>query len=283
VPGYDNFIGAYVFIGPRKAIIDVGPKKTLPNLYLALRHLSIALEEIDYLILTHIHIDHAGGAGAALSQMPRARVVVHPRGVKHLLNPETLWESSQKTLGQLALEYGEIDPVPENRIIAAADGMELGMGNERKLSLWFSPGHAVHHLSVYDREAKTLLAGEAAGVCLNGIIRLATPPPFRLAESLASIDKLVTLQPDHICYGHFGCFDKAKERLACIHDKTLDWYKFVHQAARENRDPDYILAYLRQKDSGLDYLKVLPEEVFAREKGFLFNVIQGLLSDNVIV
>jgi glyoxylase-like metal-dependent hydrolase (beta-lactamase superfamily II) len=281
VSGYEDFIGTYIYTGARKAIIDVGPARTLPHLFAALKLLSVPLEEINYLILTHIHIDHAGGAGAALRQMPRARVIVHPRGVKHLVSPQALWESSQKTLGQLALEYGQIDPVPEERITVATDGMSLDMGGGRELQLWFTPGHAVHHLSIYDPCEKTLLAGEAAGVCLNGIIRLATPPPFRLAESLAAIDKLLSLQPTQICYGHFGCFDQAGARLACIRAKTLMWYEWVHQAARENRDLEYILTYLRQKEPDLGYLDSLPERTFAREKGFLFNVIQGLLSDTI--
>jgi len=236
-------------------------------------------EEIDYVILTHIHIDHAGGTGEALRAMPEAKVVVHPRGIRHLISPQALWESSQKTLGQLALEYGEIPPVPEERIVAAVDGMKLDMGGGHELSICFTPGHAVHHLSVYCEKERTLLAGEAAGVCLEGRVRLATPPPFRMAESLTSMDRLLALRPERLCYGHFGCYDDAMARLNLIREKTMSWYGIVHKAAGSSGDLAEILSCLREKDPDLDYLNGLTEATFLREQGFLFNTIQGLLSD----
>jgi glyoxylase-like metal-dependent hydrolase (beta-lactamase superfamily II) len=279
VPGYEKFIGAYVYCGLHKAVIDVGPRKTLPQLIHALAQLQIHPEEIDYIILTHIHIDHAGGTGDALQMMPKAKVVVHPRGIRHLVNPQTLWESSRKTLGQLALEYGEIPPVPEERIIVAHDGMKLDMGGGHEFTIYFTPGHAIHHLSVYDETDRILLAGEAAGVCLEGTVRLATPPPFRLAESLASLDKLIALCPDRLCYGHFGCYGDAMTKLKLIREKTISWYGIVHGLARKTGELADILASLREKDYDLNYLNGLPEAAFLREQGFLFNTIQGLLSD----
>ncbi|UCH51396.1 MAG: MBL fold metallo-hydrolase, partial [Chloroflexota bacterium] len=112
IPGYGKFIGAYLFCGEKNAIIDVGPKAAIPNLLVALTELNLSPNEIDYIVLTHIHIDHAGGAGTAAREMSQAKVLAHSRAIPHLVDPTTLWQNSLKTLGDIAIKYGEIEPVP---------------------------------------------------------------------------------------------------------------------------------------------------------------------------
>ncbi len=194
-----------------------------------------APSEIDYIILTHIHIDHAGGAGTALRDMPRAKVLAHSQALRHLVDPTKLWEASLKTLGDLALQYGRIEPVPEDRVAAATDLMTIDLGRGLVLEVHLTPGHAAHHLSLFDRKNGILIAGEAAGVCVNGAVRMATPPPFRLDETLSSIDRLISLEPKTLCYGHFGCYGDAVERLRLARSKLLTWHEIVGSAAREGR------------------------------------------------
>ena len=109
--------------------MDVGPKVTVPNLLSSLAKLGISPGEIDYIILTHIHVDHAGGIGTAIKEMSRAKIVASDRALSHLVDPTALWTASVKTLGELALKYGEIEPVPEDRIVAATDQMKLDLGS----------------------------------------------------------------------------------------------------------------------------------------------------------
>ncbi len=276
IPGYEKFIGAYLFRGERTAIVDVGPKAAIPNLLLALAELNINFEEIDYVILTHIHIDHAGGVGTTIKALSRAKVVAHGRARSHLIDPTLLWKASLETLGELALKYGNIEPVPKDRIIVATDLMKLDLGRGLVLEIYLTPGHAPHHLSLFDRANSVLIAGEAAGVCIDGTIRLATPPPFKLEETLSSVDRLIALEPGKLCYGHFGCYDNALERLKSIRQKLLAWYEIVNLAAKLGKSPEEILLILREKDKSLDYLNGLSREQYSREHLLIVNSIKGL-------
>jgi glyoxylase-like metal-dependent hydrolase (beta-lactamase superfamily II) len=208
--------------------------------------------------------------------MTTARVIAHERAHRHLVDPARLWQASQQTLGNLALQYGSIDPVPEDIIIDAEDSMKLDLGRGLILEIYITPGHAPHHLSIFDRTNSVLIAGEAAGVCLDGAIRLATPPPFKLEETLASIDKLIALKPKSIGYGHFGCYDNAPERLSVARQQLLTWYEIVIPLARQNKSPEEILTVLRGKDPNLAYLDRLSQDARNREHALLINTINGL-------
>jgi glyoxylase-like metal-dependent hydrolase (beta-lactamase superfamily II) len=276
IPGYRKFIGAYLFCGERNAIIDVGPKAAIPNLLRALTQLGLNPNEIDYIVLTHIHIDHAGGVGTALREMSNAKVIAHSRAISHLVDPTMLWQASLKTLGEIAIKYGEIETVPEHRITAATDQMKLDLGRGLKLEIYLTPGHAPHHLSIFDRANGVLIAAEAAGVCIEGAVRPPTPPPFKLEENLSSIDKLINLEPQKLCYSHFGCYDSASERLKAYRQKLIDWHKIVGAAAKAGKSPEDILKLLRKKDKSLSYLDHLDRDEYAREFTLLINSIRGL-------
>lgn len=276
IPGYKEFIGAYLFSGEKNAIIDVGPTAAIPSLLSALTEAGMNPKEIDYIVLTHIHIDHAGGVGTAIKELSNAKVLAHSRARSHLIDPTILWKGSLKTLGDLALKYGPIEAIPEDRIVVATDQMKLDLGHSLALEIHLTPGHAAHHLSIFDRASGVLIAGEAAGVCIDGMVRLATPPPFKLEETLFSIDKLIALQPQRLCYGHFGCYDNGLERLKLYREKLLTWYETVNSAARAGKNPEDILQLLREKDKSLAYLDGLDRDEYNREFVLLVNTINGL-------
>lgn len=233
-------------------------------------------EEIDYIIPTHIHIDHAGGVGTVIRKMSRAKVLAHPRARSHLIDPTMLWKASLKTLGDRAIKYGEIEPVPEDRVEVVTDRMKLDLGGGLVLEIYFTPGHAPHHMSIFDRATGVLIAGEAAGVCIDGAIRLATPPPFKLEDTLSSIDTLISLQPEKLCYGHFGCYGNVPEKLEFIRQKVLEWYEIVQSAAAHGKSAESIFLMLRERDRSLDYLNGLSEDAYGREYDLLINSIKGL-------
>lgn len=276
IPGYKRFIGAYLFSGEKNAIVDVGPTAAIPNLLSALTEAGISPKEIDYIVLTHIHIDHAGGVGTVIKELSNAKVLAHSRARSHLIDPTMLWKGSLKTLGDLALKYGPIEAIPENRIVVATDQMKLDLGHGLALEIHLTPGHAAHHLSIFDRASGVLIAGEAAGVCIDGMVRLATPPPFRLQETLSSIDKLIALEPQRLCYGHFGCYDNGLKRLKLYREKLVAWYETVNSAARAGKNPEDILLLLREEDESLSYLDGLDRDEYNREFALLINTIKGL-------
>jgi len=275
--GVADFFCAYLFSGERKAIIDLGPKSAVPGLLATLAGLGLSAEEIDYLILTHIHVDHGGGVGTALKEMSRAKVVAHSRARPHLIDPTRLWQASLQTLEELALKYGDIEPVPEDRIIVARDRMKLDLGPGLELEIYLTPGHASHHLSLFERASGVLIAGEAAGVCVNGGLRPGAPPPFDFKQALASIERLIELKPRVICYGHFGGYDNAVARLEHFREQLLFWHETINSLARAGRKPEEILAVLRNRDRNLDYLDRLNRDEYRQEHLFLINTIEGLL------
>lgn len=228
-------------------------------------------------MLTHIHIDHAGGLGTAIKEMTNAKVLTHERARPHLIDTTVLWEASLKTLSDLAIKYSNIEPVPADQIVVVADGMKLDLGAGLELEIYLTPGHAVHHLSIFSRTDSVLIAGEAAGVCIRGKVRPATPPPFKLEQTLSSIDKLIALKPQKLCYGHFGCYDDGIERLKLYREKVLTWYEVATSATKSGAKPEDILPLLKAKDRDLSYLDNLDKEEYNREYALIINTISGLV------
>jgi glyoxylase-like metal-dependent hydrolase (beta-lactamase superfamily II) len=211
-----------------------------------------------------------------LNSLPNAMVLAHSRARSHLIDPTKLWEASLSTLGDLALKYGQIEPVPQGRIMVAEEGMKIRLGEDLELEIILTPGHASHHLSLFEKTSSLLFAGEAAGVCINGCLRPATPPPFKLEEALASLDKLIDLKPEKICYGHFGCYDEGMKRLNSYRDKLLRWHETVNSQIRKGTGPDEIFSLMRDLDSDLDYLDKLDKAEYEREFRLIVNSIYGL-------
>ncbi len=190
IDGFKGFIGAWVHTGNPMVVVDVGPAVSAPQLLAALAELGS--QSPDLILLTHIHIDHAGGIGRVAEAFPRATVVCHPKGADHLIDPERLWQGSLKTLGDVAKAYGPIAPLATWQLFPAYRPIHPG------IAAIDTPGHAAHHYSFLLDDL--LFAGEAGGVNLpledNRVyLRPATPPRFFLETSLDSIDKLLAVEP----------------------------------------------------------------------------------------
>jgi len=235
--GVKNFIASYILKGKQVAMVETGPTSSVPNLLFCLKELNVKPEDVVYVAVSHIHLDHGGGVGRLLKYLPKAKVIVHPRGVPHLANPEKLWQQSREVLGNIAETYGKPEPVPEERIIAATDGMTFDVGNNIRLKVVETLGHASHHLSYYEPLSEGIFLGDAAGIYLNEIdvIVPTTPSPFRLDVALASLDKLISLKPKVLYYSHFGKAYNAVEKLQTYAQQLKLWAKITRQGI-ENKD-----------------------------------------------
>jgi glyoxylase-like metal-dependent hydrolase (beta-lactamase superfamily II) len=235
--GIKNFIASYILKGKQVAMVETGPTSSVPNLLFCLKELNVKPEDVVYVAVSHIHLDHGGGAGRLLKYLPKAKVIVHPRGAPHLANPEKLWQQSREVLGNIAEMYGKPEPVPEERIIAATDGMTFDIGNNIRLKVVETLGHASHHLSYYEPLSEGIFSGDAAGIYLNEIdvIVPTTPSPFRLDVALASLDKLISLKPKVLYYSHFGKAYNAVEKLRTYAQQLKLWAKITRQGI-ENKD-----------------------------------------------
>jgi len=273
IPGFDDFIGCWLFRGRISFIVDPGPSVTSEALVRTLEKLKVS--RLDYIFLTHIHIDHAGGVGDIAAHFPESPIICHKAGIPHLVDPSRLWEGSVKTLGETAKAYGPIKPVSSNRFIQA-DQFKSDI-----IMPVFTPGHSVHHVSYLTE--KYLFAGEAGGVFLSldsgrEYLRPETPPRFFLEISTDSIDTLIEKNPLNICYGHHGIKGNAVEMLNKHRNQLLVWEKIIRQEIQNNNNNDFLTSCfnrLLKEDPLLAAFSHMNPSVQKREQVFIINSIKG--------
>jgi len=276
ISGFQDFIGAWLMVGPHGVyLVDVGPAATANQLVEAIAALGV--DSLDFICLTHIHIDHAGAVGHVARLFPGTPVVCHPKGAPHLVDPERLWQGTVKTLGETARAYGPMLPVEPSRI---ATEEQLASAPFQLLD---TPGHSPHHYAI--AADGYLFAGEAGGVCLplpsgEVYLRPATPPRFFLETSLSSIDRIMATRPEALCYGHFGLQPDGMNMLARHREQLFFWKKTLAvEAAGGGLDADDFINrwvdLLLKADPLLHGFSQLPPEVQVRERGFLSNSVKG--------
>ncbi|HEV2754856.1 MAG TPA: MBL fold metallo-hydrolase [Actinomycetota bacterium] len=264
--GFPGITGAFLVRGEKTALVETGPKSSLEHLLAGLR--ANGVERVDYVVVTHIHLDHAGAAGTLARRWPDATVVVHPVGAPHLADPSKLWSSAGRIYGD-AMErlWGGIDPVPPGQLREIGDGERVDLGGT-SLRAIETPGHARHHHAFLEESSGTLFCGDALGVRLPdvGVIRPATPPPeFDLEAAIASIGRVKELRPDRLCFTHFGA--KGDEDPAGVCDAAVDalveWAGWVRAARDETDSVDGAADYVRRAASAA-YAEHLDDASVAR-------------------
>jgi glyoxylase-like metal-dependent hydrolase (beta-lactamase superfamily II) len=224
----------------RAAIVDAGTNRSVPILLAALETLGVAREAVEYVLLTHVHLDHAGGAGELLRALPNAIAVVHPRGAPHLADPERLEAGTRAVYGDRTYDalYGPLVPIPGSRIRAVADGEELSLGRSR-LRVVETPGHAMHHVAFHDEAADAVFSGDAFGISYRAfdgpegaafLFATTSPTQFDPEQSHASVERIRALQPRAVYLGHFGQMT-AIERLADDLHRDLDRFVAIAEAS----------------------------------------------------
>lgn len=272
--GYRRFISSWLCqTGSCTVVVDPGPLSTIPRLVKELRRLGV--ERLDHILLSHIHIDHAGGSGALMKEFPEATVICHPEGIRHLVEPEKLWEGSRKVLGRLAEFYGEIVPVPAGRIHFSE---EIAGGEIRA---FLTPGHAQHHCCYLVDDL--LFSGEVAGVRCEVpgaiYIRPATPPRFMLEVALDSIDRMMALEPGRMVFAHYGQVDRAMEHLRIARNQLNLWVRGVASVggADEAERMEAIISWLLDRDEVFANMHLIPPDIAVRERYFLGNTLKGMM------
>ncbi|MBF0427145.1 MAG: MBL fold metallo-hydrolase [Magnetococcales bacterium] len=208
------------------AFIETGATPGVPRLLAELERRQISREAVAYVIVSHVHLDHAGGAGVLLAQLPNARLVAHPRGTPHLVDPARLTASALDVYGEVAFHqsFQEIRPIPDARVIAAQDGLQLPLGN-RTLTMLDTPGHARHHICVWDATSRGLFTGDAFGIGYREfdnagdplLFPATTPTQFDPTTTRQSIDRLAALNPQTLFLTHYGPLPFSPKLTATLH------------------------------------------------------------------
>ena len=207
----------------RAAFVDVGTNFSVPGLLAALAGLGLAREAVDYVIVTHVHLDHAGGAGEMMRLLPHAKLVVHPRGARHMIDPRRLWEGATAVYGEETMRrnYGALVPVDPSRVVEAPDGFRLELSGSRTLLFLDTPGHARHHFCVWDEASRSMFTGDTFGLAYRElasergafVMPTTTPVQFEPEALAASIDRLVGYSPRAMLLTHYSRVGEI-ERLA---------------------------------------------------------------------
>jgi glyoxylase-like metal-dependent hydrolase (beta-lactamase superfamily II) len=206
----------------RAAFVDVGTGHSVPRLLAALEAKGLSPEAVDFVIVTHVHLDHAGGAGEMMRRLPQARIVVHPRGARHMVDPSKLWAGASAVFGEdfVRRSYGTPVPVDASRLVEARDGFTLELGG-RALRFLDTPGHARHHFCVFDEASRSMFTGDTFGLSYRElasargafVLPTTTPVQFEPEALLASIDRLVAHRPAAMLLTHYSRVVEV-ERLA---------------------------------------------------------------------
>jgi len=275
IPGFNPFFGSWICQGELNMVVDVGPANTADRLVDSLE--SMGLKRLDYVLLTHIHIDHGGALAEVLAHYPEAKVICHEKGIPHLVDPSKLYEGSLKVLGDLARTYGSPRPIAENRLVPHTKCQVDG------LSVIETPGHALHHLSFTYQ--KRLYAGEAAGnyfvVEKQEYLRPATPPRFFLDVFMASVDRLLDLEDQPIRYAHVGGAESAHRLLGLFRDQLVFWESVIGESVTlggQNKDIiQNCVDRLLKDDPNLAAFESMDANTQKRERTFMGNAVKGFV------
>lgn len=223
------------------------------------------VSELSYIAVTHVHIDH-GGSAATIAKRTNAKILVHPRGLKHIANPEKLWVASKEVLGELAEIYGKPESIEEGRIIAVEDGQSFDLGGDELIAI-HAPGHAPHMVAYLLKRRRILFPSDAVGMMYKGHIYPLTPPPFDFEKAIETLDKFEKLDVEIVALTHFGIAKKeiigeAKKRLRL-------WF----EVAKEAKSVEDLDSKLREVDEAVSLL-----EKGSHFHSFYMTSLNGLLS-----
>jgi glyoxylase-like metal-dependent hydrolase (beta-lactamase superfamily II) len=236
------------------AIVDTGANNAVPLLLAALAELGIAREAVEYLFLTHVHLDHAGGAGQLMRALPRAKAVLHPRGAPHMVDPSKLIAGTISVYGQQAYQqlYGEVLPIAAERIVITRDGQRLALG-EREFEFIHTPGHALHHQSIVDHGARSIFSGDTFGISYrqfdneNGawILPTTTPTQFDPEQLTASIDRMLSYEPQAIYLTHYSRVTDCERLATTLKQAVADYARVARESAAAADASSAIYAQVR--------------------------------------
>jgi len=249
--GREKATSAYLVEANEPALVETGPTTSVQAVVDGLTALGVGPGDLAHIVVTHIHLDHAGGAGALAPHFPGATVWVHERGAPHLADPERLVASAARIYGEENLRalFGPVEPIPRERLRPLTDGDIVPLGN-RLIEAVYTPGHASHHVCLLDDATHSIFVGDALGVFLPDvrILRPATPPPeFDLELAVESIGRVAERSPSRLLFSHFGPAEEVTELCRVATQRIKGWAEIVEQALVQTEDPVDVVRILKER------------------------------------
>lgn len=251
--GETGVLGTYLIEGERNAIIDPGPTSQTVGVIDLLRRKGI--DELEAVLLSHIHLDHGGGSWKMAQEYPDSYVYCHPKGVTHMVDPTKLKAGAEKLFGELVLEYGKITGVPSERMRESYEGEVIDLGGITLEVLW-TPGHSSHSQTYWEPDSKTVIVGDAGGRVIgeSGPVVPTSPPPHNPVQAVKSIDRILALNPETLCIAHFGAYNDPALHLNKIKKRSILWEGLSVQAAKEEMSLDELVKLVQDEDREFDDL-----------------------------
>ena len=250
--GHHGITASYLIRSSRPAIIETGTALSAPILVAALDELGISAADLATIVVTHIHLDHAGGVGDLAQAFPEARIVVHEAGARHLVDPERLVASARRIFGsQMDSLFGPLLPTPAERLDILGDTGSVDLGDGRQLLTFHNPGHASHHVGLVDSHTGDLYTGDAAGVYVPEIaeVRPATPPPeFDLDLALSSLRRMRDVHAPRLLFSHYGPVTDVDTVLDASEAELHYWVETTTEAYTAGMDIEHAIAMVAEKD-----------------------------------
>ncbi|MGH3442848.1 MAG: MBL fold metallo-hydrolase [Nitriliruptorales bacterium] len=268
--GMTKVTAGYLITAPRPTLVECGPALSIEHVIHGLAEVGLDPGDLANLVVTHIHLDHAGGAGDIARAFPSATIVVSEVGAPHLHDPEKLNRSSRRVYGEVMdAVYGDCTPIEGDRLLAVNDGDVLDLGGGRHLELLYTPGHAKHHIGVWDSDTATIFSGDSVGVKLPGMreLRPATPPPdFHLDAAIASIQRYIDREPTRVYLAHYGELDPPVESLENAIERLRLWAAAAEAAYHEHSELDHVTETLAQRFADEVNAEDVPDDPHAEER-----------------
>lgn len=257
IDGFDldteNRTGTYVIDEEELTLVETGPSPSVKYVKKGLESLGFTLDQVRYIIVTHIHLDHSGGAGLLIRECPNAKVVVHPRGAQHLIEPRKLAAGARAIYGDSFQElFDPIIPVPEDRVLLKTEGDTLQIGPDCTLKFYDTPGHAKHHFSIFDPVSNGMFTGDTAGIRYELLYRegidfflpSTSPNHFNPMDMKNSIQRFREMNLDRIYFGHFGITENVEVALQQVSDWIDVFMEEAEQVVAEKKGYDVLSARL---------------------------------------
>ena len=261
VPGIDRVFAVYLINEEKAVLIEPGPAAVVPSIQKGMKQLR--MEELSYIIPTHIHLDHGGGIGQLAELFPQATVALHPLGMKHAIDPSRLIQSTRTAFGDdFDVHWGPILPVPESQVKVPLDGETISL-NSRELQFIYAPGHASHHMAVLDQKTGGLFCGEALGMPRPGAEDFPVPfatPGFDMEAYLETVERLKGLKPRMLFYSHGGVGREPEKLISQAVENANIFGDIILRALKDGEAPEAISRrlqdYVSAVRSGLNLGKV---------------------------